>query len=385
MSQDDSLSARDKMRLCPSCRMEISFFATKCRYCGETVGRPRDEARQLTITDLGGETHTHFEVANNVVEALEAFRKEELAAAQDVEEEHHSWFRRGHAPENPDADDDGGDGGGKTAAEMDEHSKDLASVGGFAATRRHASAAKSRQPDWVARAKTAALAWGVVVVVCLGGWYGKVKYDAYVARRDAIPVVHVDNRAIAILDSGGSALAALEAAMEALAIVDDTSNRAVADSARDSVRAEVEAMFNAENWNLDVLNAASRKAVRALEIDPNSKKLQALKRDALEEVYAYKIMLIEVNVAEQTARFRVTRLAAGSGTETEEVVYRKQEGPAQGGDQGGTAQGGRPLGRFEVKRLGKDWVRLADTKRLTATRAPRELRLTVRGRPVLAR
>ena len=78
-------------------------------------------------------------------------------------------------------------------------------------------------------------------------------------------------------------------------------------------------------------------------------------------------------------------IAAGSGTETEEVVYRKQEGPAQGGDQGGTAQGGRPLGRFEVKRLGKDWVRLADTKRLTATRAPRELRLTVRGRPVLAR
>lgn len=366
------------MRLCPSCRMEISFYATKCRYCGESVGRPRDEARQLTITDLGGETRTQYEVAENVAEALEAFRQEELAAAQDVKEEHHSWFHRGHAPQVSPADDDTKD---KTASELDPRGKELASVGGFAATRRHAAAA--RQPDWIGRVKTAALTVAILAVMGLGGWYGKGQYDAYVAQRDAKPIVHFDNRAVAILDSGGSALEALEAAMEALAIVNDASNRAVADRAREAVRAEVEALFNAKDWSPDLLNVASKMATDALKIDPNSKKLQELKREALEEVYAYKILLLEINEAEQKARFRVIRLDPVSGTESEEVVYSKVKKDTEGDRQGGTAQEERLLGRFEVKRLGKNWVRLADWKRITATRTPRALRLYIRGRPVL--
>ncbi len=67
---------KDNMRLCPTCRMEISVLATKCRYCGEEVGRPRDESRALSIADLGGETVQHYAPSSSVMEALEAFRSE---------------------------------------------------------------------------------------------------------------------------------------------------------------------------------------------------------------------------------------------------------------------------------------------------------------------
>ena len=64
----------DKTRLCPSCRCEISVLATRCRFCGEEVGRPRDEARQLSIDDLGGENVTLYAPSGNVMDALESFR-----------------------------------------------------------------------------------------------------------------------------------------------------------------------------------------------------------------------------------------------------------------------------------------------------------------------
>ena len=70
----------DKTRLCSSCRMEISVLATKCRYCGASVGRPRDEPRSLTIGDLGGEHFVHYAPSSSVMEALESFRAEETTS-----------------------------------------------------------------------------------------------------------------------------------------------------------------------------------------------------------------------------------------------------------------------------------------------------------------
>ena len=77
MSETPGPRKDEKMRLCPTCRMEISVLATKCRYCGEEVGRPRDETRSLSISDLGGETVQHYAPSSSVMEALEAFRSEE--------------------------------------------------------------------------------------------------------------------------------------------------------------------------------------------------------------------------------------------------------------------------------------------------------------------
>ena len=68
------------MRLCPSCRMSIPVLAVKCRFCGEEVGRPRDETRKLSISDLGGQDSTMYAPSSSVMEALEAFRTEEFTS-----------------------------------------------------------------------------------------------------------------------------------------------------------------------------------------------------------------------------------------------------------------------------------------------------------------
>src|SRR5690606_34714265 len=74
------------MRLCPTCRMEIRVLATKCRFCGENVGRPRDEVRALSIDDLGGETIRHYAPSSSVMEAIEAFRSETEASNPQVDD-----------------------------------------------------------------------------------------------------------------------------------------------------------------------------------------------------------------------------------------------------------------------------------------------------------
>ena len=44
---------KEKDRTCPSCRSSISVFATNCRFCGEPVGKPKDEVRHLAAEDMG--------------------------------------------------------------------------------------------------------------------------------------------------------------------------------------------------------------------------------------------------------------------------------------------------------------------------------------------
>ena len=90
----------EKTRICPSCRMRISVLATRCLHCGESVGRPKDETRELSTQDLGGETIYHRAPSGSVIDALEAFREEEDASAQAGPDNHFSspsgvgWGRR---------------------------------------------------------------------------------------------------------------------------------------------------------------------------------------------------------------------------------------------------------------------------------------------------
>ena len=78
----------DKSRLCPVCRMEISTMATKCRFCGTMVNRPKEPQRRLTVKDLGGDVKDHFTVASkSVMDAFEAFRKAEAPARHETQEE----------------------------------------------------------------------------------------------------------------------------------------------------------------------------------------------------------------------------------------------------------------------------------------------------------
>ena len=93
VSGEGHSEGRDKTRLCPTCRSPISVLATKCKFCGDPVGRPRDENRKLTVDDLGGESASEFTRSEDVMEALEAYRREEYTP-QTPKDEGAGWLRR---------------------------------------------------------------------------------------------------------------------------------------------------------------------------------------------------------------------------------------------------------------------------------------------------
>ena len=59
------------------------------------MGRPRKEEHKLTLKDLGGEASTNYTVSGNVMDALEAFREEQISA-QDYERKQRDTARFGH-------------------------------------------------------------------------------------------------------------------------------------------------------------------------------------------------------------------------------------------------------------------------------------------------
>ncbi|HOD96215.1 MAG TPA: hypothetical protein PLQ42_11055 [Candidatus Hydrogenedentes bacterium] len=77
--QDEERRDQDPTRLCHTCRMPVSALATRCRFCGAKLERPRKSDEVLTVKDLGGERGSTYTPSANVVRALEAFAEEEKA------------------------------------------------------------------------------------------------------------------------------------------------------------------------------------------------------------------------------------------------------------------------------------------------------------------
>lgn len=94
----------DEERLCPACRSEISIWATKCKFCGSEVGRPRMREARLTLKDLGGESENTHRVSKHVMGAIGAFRYDEVYAKDAEKNEGDAEHSRGGAhPQQGDA------------------------------------------------------------------------------------------------------------------------------------------------------------------------------------------------------------------------------------------------------------------------------------------
>ena len=334
--------------------MEISFFATKCRFCGEAVGRPKEEIRQLTIHDLGGDTSTQYAPGVDVTEALEMFRQEEEARLQQ-EEVKKSWFHRkekkkaapGSGPVSPYSELPG----------LDPTSRDLASVGGFG---RRASKPVAR--EMLLTKKLAMLGGFVAAIVILyfGGGYAKAKYDDYMLRKNAKPPISFDNQAMAILNAGGSPVDALDAAMTALNAANTPENIEVANHVRDAILQQVDALINGEPWEIANLDKASNMASRAIQIDPDTPSLKKLSESVTEEMFAYKMSIKEIDVQAGTVTLRVLY-----PDKPEDLVVKKK--------------GEKILNRFEVKSITRDAVRLSDSQRKGKSGLPREFKVFTDG------
>ena len=345
------------MRLCPTCRMAISVLATKCRYCGEPVGRPRDESRKLTVNDLGGMGESMYAPSENVLDAMEAFRQEELATAQaHKEEEPKGWFgHKKHEHKGPEP----GESPPGTLAQLDARSRDLASFGTSSSRR---STMVRRERVWTKKLAIVAGAVAAIIILYFGGLSAKAKIDEYFAKRNAKPVVHVENRAVRLLAEGAPGVDTLAAALEALKQDRSGENLKIADDARAKVTKDVDALLSANPWSIQLLDKASNIVTRAIDLDPNSPAIKELKKEVNEEIAAYKITIAHLDYAAGTVTLRV---GYSDPNRPPDLVVKKKDDMLNG--------------RFRVKRITPQYVSLEDPVRKGSGSLPRYFSLSLDG------
>ncbi len=327
----------EKMRLCPSCRMEISVLAVKCRFCGESVGRPRDETRALTIDDLGGETIKHYAPSSSVMEAMEAFRSETEFKSNPPDDAtaKRSIFGIGSKKSKTDSNAPGRDPG---MPELDERSQALASIALPSSPSSYSRPARQQQPSWIKKVGVFAGLVAAIVLLYIGG--GQV--IAYINREPELPERLLRNPAAAMLEQNQDPLATLQEAVDALRKEEHPENRAVLEKARDRVIELIRSAQYPDQWSEDDLARASRLANQAFRIDPA---LAEMKEEVDADTFAYRMVLR--NVQGDTATFHLSPRSGQSETGSSVTVHR----------------GDMVQDRFEVVDIRGNSVQLRDTLR----------------------
>lgn len=320
----DELIFDDKSRICPSCRMSISVLATKCRFCGEVVGKPKEEQRELSISDLGGESIQHHAPSGSLMDAIETYRLEEKMTT----DEH--AVNQGPVSDALDPD---------LMPVLDENLQGM--VGDAykptVATTTAPKIENTKNSKVVATARAA-----VILVVLL---FAIIKAGSYLgdyldeARKE--PVDQFVNRAPNILARGGAPITALEAAIEAIEHNDTPDNRKIAESALSAVVQQVHLVLNAQKYEGPKLRDASALATRALVLYPNDT-TRLLTSEVEQDNKVYAMVLTKIDSRSGLATFR----PSGSHASAVEVKV------------GDTLEG-----RFKVRRIQGQVVKLEDSLR----------------------
>ena len=340
---DESTEYGEKQRICPSCRCTISILATKCRFCGEEVGKPKDELRELSAQDLGGETIRHRAPSASIMEALESYRTEE---EEFILESQIIRVGTGKSKRTP-----------GSFEKLDEASQELASTMSRPSNR--AAAARGREVS--PRDRALKIAGGVaVLVVCL---FGGIKATGllidYIAQRNAEPVPEYDNQALYLLSRGEPAIVALEEAVNARKIVDNDDNRKIAEEVLGAVVKEFYGLLDANPWKMEMLTQANVLATKAVKLYPNTM-TRSLKEEAEKENRLYRMVLTEIDPATGTAVFTLNEPGQPKVT----VEKRSMIGE-----------------RFLVRTIGVDRVRLEDRGREVSQGHYREVSYRLNGLP----
>lgn len=350
--ESKSASDREKTRLCPTCRCAISVLATKCRFCGESVGRPKDETRNLTIEDLGGETVVHYAPSSNVMEALEAFRTEEVVTPDNQPQaKKKTLFGRkaGGAGSN------GPQKTGIALPELDERSKALASL--MTPTGRPTQSTSVAKPTWMK--KMAFLGGFVAAVVIL--YFGSIQAAAIIRNfgaEEQVKPVYV-NRAPDMMQAGAPVLEIHQEALLAFQKDESVANRDILAQARQKVTDDIRALLNAPTVTVQNLREASNRAYQAWNLD-RSPEMQALKEEADAENIAYGMNVVEFNTKSNPPTAVIQ-------------LYDKSRVTVKVND--------TIRDRFLVQTITPRYVRLIDTQRKTPSGTNRSLQLDTEGIP----
>lgn len=333
MSESSTPSSnQEKMRLCPTCRMEISVLATKCRYCGEEVGRPRDESRALSIADLGGETVQHYAPSSSVMEALEAFRSEEDSEpAIEAPAPQSGMFARlskKQEPAKPKA------GAGDGLPELDERSQALSSLA-MPSSRSKYQATVIKPQRSIPR--MVGVFAGLVAAMIIG-YFGIVQMiSANRPSENLGPTV--ENPAVIMLQRGDDPLEALRASLETEAMDDHKSHEITSREARKLVLDGVNRFLNSNPWKSSDLEAASAAIGKAVLVDEHPD-VKRKREEVRADQRAYNMFLEEIDSSANTATF----LFRESG---EETIEKK-------------GLGAKVLDRFEIVEIRPDRVSVVD-------------------------
>jgi len=352
----------DKTRLCPSCRSEISVLATKCRYCGEEVGRPRDEARQFSISQLGGEHTNQYAPSGNVLEALESFRAEVLAegaASEQRPQKKRRLLGRKAVAKEECHDSDGADStsSSPTFPELDERSQALASLSIPRTPRR---ATPARTPPWRKSAYVFGAFVSAVVILFFGVTKGGAMIRDYLAKRNAVEQVRYLNLAPEILERNGDLIEALEATLLATKHNPSAENQRITGEVRKKIADKIDGLLNAYPWEKKHLDEASALASQAARVDPTEAMI-AKKSEVDKEVFAYKMSCVEIKLTpERKAQFRLY--------DPEAPVKRTW-----------LKENESLRGRFVVRHVRSDRVIVDDTRRMSPHRLPRRIAFLLHG------
>jgi len=258
----------EKTRICPSCRMQISVLAVKCRFCGEEVGKPKEEQRSLSISDLGGETIHHRAPSGSVMEALESYRAEE------------------------------GDGTGEAELPDDIATKAMSEFdvddAVFGATARKEQEA-SRQTQIQRAKRNRLMQIGIAVAVLVVAAVAVPMVLRSIDEKDAVAgdVVFV-NRAPAALQAG-EYLEALELATQAVQQDNSPDNRRILDEVVTALSGEVSAKMEMRSgWTRSTLRQAVALSENAATTYPNEV-TENLRARALDEDTAYSVVLVSID------------------------------------------------------------------------------------------
>lgn len=351
--------SRDVVRLCPSCRMEISAFASKCFHCGEYIQQYIALDRKLTAEQLGETRGPRDRKASSesVVQAMASVRAEMVGDKRN--------------PSDPITDDElDVPLASPDASKIDAIEEPLVARGiedwtmlSSAVTTlppsEKTTRGSGRGPSWVRRT----CVFGAFVAGSMLLYFGSIQVagimkDFKVSDPPA-PVQMEPNPAAEILAGTrqGTILEALELASTTVRRQDTPRNRAVIEEVRIRFADEVRAILNAAAWTPDSLSRAVELAARGLQID-NCPSLGELYEEVSQEQCAY--MMVPTRFAPDDGRgavsFRLNRLL-------------KVPPHLQGVDGVVSASVGESvLDRFKVLKVEKTSVLLEDTLRARTVR-----------------
>ncbi|MCF6284420.1 MAG: hypothetical protein L3K26_04450 [Candidatus Hydrogenedentes bacterium] len=337
----------DEQRLCPTCRMNVSVWATKCHHCGEEVGRPKREEKKLTLKDLGEPGHTTYVPSGNVTGALDSFRADEIAAeVSRAARKPVGFWARLLGKQQPPLEEPP-----KLmveqAPELDEYSKNLAaSILDDMPAMSSRSISSAQLPGQASSSVAQRLlkVGGVLVAVIIlyfGGSFAWSHASAWFEARNQPPEVFYINKAPEMLARDELVIDVFEEAMKAVGINRNEENLKIADDVRVLLLKSVDDLMAKNPWKRSDHDKATSYMRRAAYVTGHPS-VTAKFAEVNDDVATYRFVLKSVDATATKATFRLNN----PKFEAEAIVE----------------VGDRLMERFIIQRISSGKVELSDDR-----------------------